>query len=66
LAQAGAMSPRSKQAMPKVAFGIRQVGHKEIRTLQDDLVKNYSVSPVKIRRAGLEEMQSLKNEEMLA
>ena len=34
--------------------------------MQDELVKNYSVSPVKIRKAGLEEMQSLKNEEMLA
>jgi len=39
-----------------VAFGVRAVEHKEIRLMQDDLVKNYSVSPVKIRKAGLEEM----------
>lgn len=48
-----------------MAFGVRAVDHKEIRSMQDDLVKNYSVSPVKIRKAGIEEMKSLKNEEML-
>lgn len=44
---------------------MRAVDHKEIRQLQDDLVKNYNVSPVKIRKAGIEEMQSLKNQELL-
>jgi len=29
-------------------------------------VKNYNVSPVKIRKAGIEEMKSLKNQEMMA
>ena len=44
-----------------MAFGGRAVKHAEIRQMQDDLVKNYSVSPVKIRKAGIEEMKSLKN-----
>ena len=56
-----ATSPRSKKGKPLVAFGGRAVKHQEIRQMQDDLVKNYSVSPVKIRKAGIEEMQSLKN-----
>lgn len=34
--------------------------------MKDDLVKNYNVSPVKIRKAGLEELESIKKEELLA
>ena len=61
-----AMSPSSKKDKPQVAFGVRAVDHKEIRQMQDDLVKNYNVSPVKIRKAGIEEMKSLKNDELLS
>ena len=42
---------------------MRQVEHKEMRQMKDDLVNNYSVSPLKIRKAGLEEMQSLQHEQ---
>ena len=49
-------SPGVKKPKPGIAFGARAVHHKEIRDMQDDLVKNYNVSPIKIRKAGLEEM----------
>ena len=49
-------SPTSKKAKPGLAFGARAVDHKEIRKMQDELVKNYNVSPIKIRNAGMEEM----------
>ena len=66
LAQNMQASPTSKKARPGIAFGARAVDHKEIRKMQDDLVKNYNVSPIKIRKAGIEEMQSLKREEQMA
>lgn len=66
LAKNQATSPNSKKKQPAVAFGARAVDHKEIRSMQDELVKNYNVSPVKIRKAGIEEMQTLKKQEMIA
>ena len=30
--------------------------------MKEELVRNYSVSPLKVRRAGLEEVQSLMSE----
>lgn len=59
-------SPSSLRSKPTVAFGARAVQETEIKQLRDDLVNNYNVSPIKIRRAGLEEMQKIKQEEMLA
>ena len=59
-------APGARRPKPVVAFGVRAVDHKEIRKMQDELVKDFNVSPVKIRKAGIEEMQSLKKEEMIA
>lgn len=49
-------SPSSKRNKPTVAFGARAVQESEIKQLREELVTNYNVSPIKIRRAGLEEM----------
>ena len=55
--------PEGKASLkPKVAFGKLAVEHKEMRQIKDELINNYSVSPMKIRKAGLEEMQSLMSE----
>ena len=53
-------SPTSKKPKPQVAFGVRAVEHKEIRSMQDELVQNFHVSPTKIRKAGVEEMERIK------
>ena len=57
--ESGLMSQKeeSKAVLkPKVGFGKRQMEHKEVRQMKDELVRNYSVSPHKIRKAGVEEM----------
>ena len=61
-----ATSPSGKKKQPVVAFGARAVNHEEIKVLKEDLIKNYNVSPIKIRKAGLEELEQLKQEEMIA
>jgi len=40
-----------------VVFGVRAVDQKEIKAIKEDLVKNYNVSPIKIRKAGIEELR---------
>lgn len=50
-------SPGSKKNQPTVVFGVRAVDQKEIKAIKEDLVKNYNVSPIKIRKAGIEELR---------
>lgn len=50
-------SPSSKKGKPALVFGERVVGHKEIQKMQDDLIQNHNMSPLSIRRAGIQEMQ---------
>ena len=57
LNQKNMMSPGSRKEKPTVAFGARAVNEKEIKALKDDLIKNYSVSPIKIRKAGIDELK---------
>ena len=49
-----------------MVFGARAVQETEMKQLREELINSYNVSPIKIRRAGLEEMQQIRQQEMIA
>jgi hypothetical protein len=53
-------SPGDKRrAKPKVVFGKRERSHEEISKIEGVLKHQYKLSPTKIRKAGIEELDTL-------
>ena len=49
-----------------MAFGGPAMPHTELKEIKDKMVSKYHVSPSKIRKAGLEEMIKLEQEQSLS
>ena len=53
------VSPESMKIKPQVAFGERAMKQGDINHLKSEIAQKYSISPAKIRKAGIEEMLEL-------
>jgi hypothetical protein len=50
---------RQRKAKPGVVFGTRARPHEEVAAIEDRLKHQYKISPTKIRKAGMEELDNL-------